>query len=240
MISGPLFSFLNNYEKQPNIESIIESHKSEISKARNADGNLSILVALQLLMSYAYEWEEVKQFKESELVVHYRNCLIKIQSELTSTINKRGKIKILLKGFGEVNNQFSSDLRNYDFNNIQKIIEWDKFIESFSQYQIHSRCIRKLLRQLNLDQIIEKMPIQNSKWAMAEQARELIRKTVQTFPKEEQMRLLNVGQGKKGLKKEVWDKIEHSDKVKYFSNKEKKFLNRWVSVLPEIKSNLVD
>lgn len=235
MLSGPLFPSLNSYDLEPRIDLIIESHKSQIFEAQNLEGNLSILAALQLLMNRVFEREIIHQYTESQLVVQYCNCLIKIQSEL---LLPKGTIKIRLDRLGVFNDHFLSILSNYDLKKIQKIIEWNQFIASFSQYQIHSRCIRKLVQKYDLEHGVSKNTAHDSNHVIAERVRNQIRKIIQTIPEEEQIRLLNVGKGQKGLKNMVWLKIKDDKELKYFLNKNKTFLNRWVEVLPEIKFKL--
>lgn len=211
----------------------LEKHKGQIFDAYGFVGPVPILSALQLLILLAFGKKVILGFTERELVTQYINGLIKIRSDLKLSKNI---IQIEINTFGIIDcDNFLSDLNEYEFRKISELKSWEEFINRLSVYYINVRNIHKLARKLGFEtKAILELDYENNR-SRAEGARILLREILKTIPKDEQIQLLNVPKGHKGLKHLVRTSIDSKTFAKHFSNNEKNFSNRWGDILREIK-----
>lgn len=226
-----LFPFLDD-PISPDI--YLSAHVKQISEAKILSGSLSLSEAIQLLLSYVLDSDELHAYSEYELVIEYVNALNKIKDAL-----KESFIKFESNKFGAVDSKnFLESLDEYNLKTIKTLEQWTNFLKNFSVYRIHFRSIYKLKK--DIDSKKRDSYSLSSKRDKADQARKKIHKALSLISEEEQKRLLNVEKGKRGLKSEVRQIMnQNGDYKEYFYSDEKTFANRWSEVLDEIRAKLL-
>lgn len=226
-----LFPFLDD-PISPDI--YLSTHVKQISEAKILSGSLSLSEAIQLLLSYVLDSDELHAYSEYELVIEYVNALNKIKDAL-----KESFIKFESNKFGAVDSKnFLESLDEYNLKTIKTLEQWTNFLKNFSVYRIHFRSIYKLKK--DIDSKKRDSYSLSSKRDKADQARKKIHKALSLISEEEQKRLLNVEKGKRGLKSKVRQIMnQNGDYKEYFYSDEKTFANRWSDVLYEIRAKLL-